>query len=141
MHGVYANDSTHFVGPSQFNILCAVAASSAARARAGATTAAAATGTRIRKSASGGRAKGFAEEKKVLTVPSSSCSSQPESVRRCGCRSSQLKSSLVESSRLLAGLAWDGLATTDDNLRMSLNSHTAHKSCMCFMAKELPRGF
>lgn len=27
VHGVYANDSTHFVGPSQFNILCAVAAS------------------------------------------------------------------------------------------------------------------
>lgn len=75
VHGVYANDSTHFVGPSQFNILCAVAASSAARARAGATTAAAATGTRIRKSASGGRAKGFAEEQKVLTVPSSSYSS------------------------------------------------------------------
>lgn len=70
VHGVYANDSTHFVGPSQFNILCAVAASSAARARAGATTAAAATGTGIRKSA-----KGFAEEQKVLTVPSSSCSS------------------------------------------------------------------
>lgn len=87
----------------------------------------------------------MAKEQKVLTVPPVGAAvrsqSQHEDAAAGRVNSTQGESSLVEWSRLLAGLAWLGLATTDDNLRMSLNSHTAHKSCMCFMAKELPRGF
>lgn len=96
VHGVYANDSTHFVAPSQFNILQhsqSRSNNSSSRDR-----------HRDKKVSQWRAGKGVAEEQKVLTVPSSSCSQYEDAA------AGRVNSRRVESSRVDSwpGLGWPG---------------------------------